>query len=106
MAPEQLSAFLGPDRWESVGASADIYSLGLVLRELIIGEPPKAPEGGLPLREAIQSLLDERPSLRADLRPGRRGRLTSEAVVDRGSNAPPTATRRPGPRRRPPAAAP
>jgi hypothetical protein len=68
MAPEQLRAFLGPNLWEAVGASADIYSLGLLIRELITGAPPEAPEGGLPLREAIQVLLDDRPALRADLR--------------------------------------
>ena len=31
MAPEQIEAFLNPELWASVGAGADIYSLGLVL---------------------------------------------------------------------------
>jgi serine/threonine protein kinase len=64
MAPEQLEAFRNPACWERVGASADLYSLGLVLRELLTGEPPPTPDPSLPLHRAIASLLDDRAALR------------------------------------------
>ncbi len=60
MAPEQLRAFLDPDEWEHVGVAADTYSLGLLLRALLIGEEPETPEFKLPLPRAIRSLLDRR----------------------------------------------
>jgi serine/threonine protein kinase len=70
MAPEQLDAFLDPERWESVGAAADLYGLGLVLRELLTGRRPEAPDQrDLPLPRVISGLRDRRrepaPSLRA-----------------------------------------
>ena len=60
MAPEQLKAFLDPSTWEEVKAAADLYSLGLVLRELVTGRPPEvaAPMGSLP--RDIQALIDRR----------------------------------------------
>lgn len=60
MAPEQLRAFLDPDAWDQVGSTADLYSLGLVLRELLVGDgPPKLPEG-LSAARAVAELLDLR----------------------------------------------
>src|SRR5205823_4364638 len=60
MAPEQLQAFLDPAGWERVGPTADIYSLGLVLRELLTGETPELPNPKIPLTRAIRELLDHR----------------------------------------------
>ena len=60
MAPEQIEAFLNPDRWASVGAAADIYSLGLVLRELLTGQLPDLPKKGVPAPRAMRELLDRR----------------------------------------------
>lgn len=68
MAPEQLRAFLDPERWEDVGAAADVYSLALLLRELLTGQAPETPEPKWPLPRAIQALLDRRSALRPDLR--------------------------------------
>ena len=67
MAPEQLAAFLDPERWDGVGAAADLYSLGLVLREMLTGQAPDAPDPALPPPRAIQSLLDRRASMRTNL---------------------------------------
>jgi serine/threonine protein kinase len=63
MAPEQIQAFLNPELWSSVGAGADIYSLGLVLRELLTGQMPDLPRKGLPAARAMNDLLDRRPQL-------------------------------------------
>ncbi len=60
MAPEQLEAFLDPECWGRVGASADLYSLGLVMHELLTGEAPGLSDPSLPLPRAIRSLLDRR----------------------------------------------
>lgn len=70
MAPEQLEAFLDPARWDAVGSAADVYSLGLMVREMLTGALPEAPDPKLPLPRAIQGLLD----LRADLRRHENGR--------------------------------
>jgi serine/threonine protein kinase/tetratricopeptide (TPR) repeat protein len=70
MAPEQLEAFLDPDRWENVGAAADLYALGLLLREMLTGRRPDGPDPDLPLPRAIRDLMDRRlgppPSLRTE----------------------------------------
>ena len=60
MAPEQLQAFLDPDRWESVGPQADLYALGLVFRELLTGRSPDRPNSRSPLPRAIREMLDRR----------------------------------------------
>ena len=60
MAPEQLNAFLDPNAWDAVGEAADIYSLGLLLRELLTGERPESPDPGVPLPRAIHDLSDRR----------------------------------------------
>ena len=60
MAPEQLRAFLNPEAWSGVGAGADIYALGLVLRGLLTGQRPELPDPGLPLARAIGALHDRR----------------------------------------------
>ncbi len=63
MAPEQIRAFLNPELWSTVGAGADIYSLGLVLRELLTGQMPDLPANGLSAARAMNDLLDRRPHL-------------------------------------------
>jgi serine/threonine protein kinase len=68
MAPEQISAFLDPSLWQTVGGPADIYSLGLVFRELITGEMPPVPPEQLAPQRALRHMLDcrsqQRPSTR------------------------------------------
>lgn len=68
MAPEQLDAFLAPEKWGTVDARADLYSLGLVLRELLTGDPPETTDPSIPLVRAIRTLLARRPQTRTDLR--------------------------------------
>jgi serine/threonine protein kinase len=68
MAPEQIEAFLNPDLWGTVGARADIYSLGLVLRELLTGQAPDVPDDHLPPARALRDLLDRRSCLKTDVR--------------------------------------
>lgn len=68
MAPEQLDAFLDPARWTDVVGPADLYSLGLLLRELLTGQAPETPDPSLPLSRAIRLMLDRRPDLPTDLR--------------------------------------
>lgn len=60
MAPEQLRAFLNPKSWGEVGAKADIYAFGLLLREMVTCRRPELPSPGLPLDRAINELLDRR----------------------------------------------
>ena len=60
MAPEQIEAFLNPERWGSVGAAADIYSLGLVLRELLTGQLPDLPKKGVPAARVMREFLEQR----------------------------------------------
>ncbi len=68
MAPEQIEAFLNPDHWGRVGARADIYSLGLVLRELLTGQAPDIPAETLAPARAMRVLLDRRPMLDVSVR--------------------------------------
>src|SRR6478752_1204121 len=68
MAPEQIEAFLNPDLWGKVGARSDIYSVGLVLRELLTGEAPDLPDEKLPPPRAMRQLLDRRACLEVGLR--------------------------------------
>ena len=63
MAPEQIEAFLDPSLWGKVGAKADIYSLGLVLRELLTGQQPDLPAETISPQRAMRLLLDRRPLL-------------------------------------------
>jgi serine/threonine protein kinase len=74
MAPEQLEAFLDPARWATVDAVADLYSLGLVVREMLTGATPEPPDPKLPLPRAIQALLDHRAEPGNDLAHEARGR--------------------------------
>ena len=60
MAPEQLQAFLDPDSWPLVGPQADLYSLGLILLELLTGERPPAPRSTQSLGRAVREMLDRR----------------------------------------------
>ncbi len=69
MAPEQLEAFLDPEKWPAVGPAADQYALALVLVELLTGRRPESPDPDLPLPRAIADQfarrLDGPPDLRA-----------------------------------------
>ena len=68
MAPEQIEAFINPDLWNKVGAQADIYSLGLVLRELLTGQKPELPDPAVAPARALRAVLDHRPFLDASVR--------------------------------------
>ena len=68
MAPEQLGAFLEPAQWELVRDNADLYSLGLAFRELLIGQVPELPDATLPLPHAIRDLLARRETFKPGLR--------------------------------------
>jgi serine/threonine protein kinase len=68
MAPEQIEAFLNPELWGAVGARADIYSLGLVLREMLTGQTPELPDPALPPARALRAVLDRRPFLDPSVR--------------------------------------
>lgn len=68
MAPEQLEAFLDGARWGGVAEAADLYSLGLLMRELLTGRAPELPDPSFTLPRAIRALLDRRADFRPDLR--------------------------------------
>jgi serine/threonine protein kinase len=68
MAPEQIEAFLNPQLWGKVEAKADIYSLGLVCRELLTGQMPELPPETLSPQRALRHLLDRRPFLEVSVR--------------------------------------
>jgi serine/threonine protein kinase len=68
MAPEQIEAFLNPQLWGKVGAQADVYSLGLVLRELLTGQMPELPEQKLAPARAMRQVLDRRAALDTGIR--------------------------------------
>jgi len=63
MAPEQIEAFLNPELWDKVGAQADIYSLGLVFRELLTGQMPELTDKRLSPSRELRDLLDRRSFL-------------------------------------------
>ncbi len=61
MAPEQLRAFLDPKGWDAVGPQADLFSLGLILDELLTGNrPPSQPLDEVSLPRVINDLIDLR----------------------------------------------
>ncbi len=60
MAREQLEAFLDPALWGSVDGRADLFSLGLVLRELLTLEAPPRPSEHLPLPRAVNAMIRAR----------------------------------------------
>jgi serine/threonine protein kinase len=60
MSPEQLRAFVDTSCWCEVGPASDIYALGLVLVELLLGTPPDAPSSSLPPQLAARRLLSTR----------------------------------------------
>ena len=62
MAPEQLRAFRNPECWNEVTGSSDVYSLGLVTRELLMGKPPIVQDPRKPLPQTISELLESRTS--------------------------------------------
>lgn len=68
MAPEQIEAFFKPELWPEVGARADIYSLGLVLREMLTGQAPELPAETLSPPRAMRVLLDRRPLMDVSVR--------------------------------------
>jgi serine/threonine protein kinase len=62
MAREHLGAFLDPTLWRQVGAASDIFSLGLILRELLTVERPWKPPDLLDVPRAINAMLLHRMS--------------------------------------------
>ncbi len=68
MAREHLEAFRDPTLWPRVGGRADLFSLGLVLRELLTLQPPARPADGLPLPRAINAMIQAREAPRPPIR--------------------------------------
>ena len=71
MAPEQLQAFIDPEAWASLDHRADIYSLGLVLREMLEGRRPALPEtlSETDRRPSTAELINDLLDLRRDAPP-------------------------------------
>lgn len=58
MAPEQLGAFIDSSLWSEIGPKSDIFSLGLVLKELAVGQRVDLPLSfKTPLLDQIRLLL-------------------------------------------------
>ena len=87
MAPEQLEAFLDPQRWEDVDGRADLYALGLLLIELLTGRRPEGPDPELPLPRAIRDLLDRREGEVSDLGLGKQAVSASLGAIARHCTA-------------------
>ncbi len=68
MAREQLLAFQDPSLWKEVGAPADIFSLGLILREMLTLKPIERPADHLKLARAINDLIQKRSAPRTPIR--------------------------------------
>jgi serine/threonine-protein kinase len=62
LAPEQASG-------ETVDAATDVYSLGCVIYELLIGRPPFVAEGADQKRQLIDAHLNELPQAPSTVRP-------------------------------------
>jgi serine/threonine protein kinase len=87
MAPEHLRAFNPQDetRIDAVAAGADIYSLGLVLHQMLTGKLAFAmPDRRQPVAQTLQSLTEQRLAPRPACREGRpRARKTLERTISR-----------------------
>jgi len=60
MAREQLQAFLDQSLWKDVGAPADVFSLGMILREMLTLRPPAKPPANFSDARAINDLIARR----------------------------------------------
>ncbi len=60
MAPEQLDALLDGSLSTLVREPADVFALGLVMRELLLLKSPELPRGSLPVSRAVREMKDRR----------------------------------------------